>query len=77
MTRNLTGDIPGWGALFHNNVGDGTVTVSAPEKKKTIQLCMHLLISQVTRNSDHDGYVALHNSKPEEQGRETDGLEQV
>ena len=33
MTRNLTGDIPGWGALFHNNVGDGTVTVSAPEKK--------------------------------------------
>ncbi|XP_066353484.1 tonoplast dicarboxylate transporter-like [Miscanthus floridulus] len=27
MTRNLTGDIPGWGALFHNNVGDGTVTI--------------------------------------------------
>jgi len=28
MTRTLTDDIPGWGALFHNNVGDGTVTVS-------------------------------------------------
>uniref|UniRef100_A0A804NGE2 Citrate transporter-like domain-containing protein n=1 Tax=Zea mays TaxID=4577 RepID=A0A804NGE2_MAIZE len=27
MTRNLTADIPGWGALFHNNVGDGTVTI--------------------------------------------------
>lgn len=28
MTRSLTDSIPGWGALFHNNVGDGTVTVS-------------------------------------------------
>ncbi|CAO2191997.1 unnamed protein product [Urochloa humidicola] len=28
MTKSLTDDIPGWGALFHNNVGDGTVTVS-------------------------------------------------
>jgi len=27
MTRTLTDDIPGWGALFHNNVGDGTVTI--------------------------------------------------
>jgi len=27
MTRTLTNDIPGWGALFHNNVGDGTVTI--------------------------------------------------
>ncbi|XP_062196605.1 tonoplast dicarboxylate transporter-like [Phragmites australis] len=27
MTRSLTDDIPGWGALFHNNVGDGTVTI--------------------------------------------------
>ncbi|KAF0895978.1 hypothetical protein E2562_018117 [Oryza meyeriana var. granulata] len=27
MTRNLTDDIPGWGALFHNKVGDGTVTI--------------------------------------------------
>ncbi|XP_020083242.1 tonoplast dicarboxylate transporter [Ananas comosus] len=27
MTRSLTNDVPGWGALFHNNVGDGTVSV--------------------------------------------------
>ncbi|CAL5005417.1 unnamed protein product [Urochloa decumbens] len=27
MTKSLTDDIPGWGALFHNNVGDGTVTI--------------------------------------------------
>ncbi|XP_062191911.1 tonoplast dicarboxylate transporter-like [Phragmites australis] len=27
MTRSLTDDIPGWGVLFHNNVGDGTVTI--------------------------------------------------
>ncbi|KAG0524611.1 hypothetical protein BDA96_07G226400 [Sorghum bicolor] len=27
MTRNLTDDMPGWGALFHNKVGDGTVTI--------------------------------------------------
>ncbi|KAL6646117.1 hypothetical protein ACP70R_017725 [Stipagrostis hirtigluma subsp. patula] len=27
MTRTLTDDIPGWGVLFHNNVGDGTVTI--------------------------------------------------
>jgi hypothetical protein len=30
MTRSLTDDIPGWGSLFHGEVGDGTVTVSAP-----------------------------------------------
>jgi solute carrier family 13 (sodium-dependent dicarboxylate transporter), member 2/3/5 len=29
MTRNLTDDIPGWGVLSHDKVGDGTVTVSA------------------------------------------------
>ncbi|KAL6661224.1 hypothetical protein ACP70R_000608 [Stipagrostis hirtigluma subsp. patula] len=27
MTRTLTDDIPGWGVLFHDNVGDGTVTI--------------------------------------------------
>ncbi|XP_006660760.1 tonoplast dicarboxylate transporter-like [Oryza brachyantha] len=27
MTRNLTDDIPGWGSLFHGEVGDGTVTI--------------------------------------------------
>lgn len=27
MTRTLTEDIPGWGILFHNEVGDGTVTI--------------------------------------------------
>ncbi|PAN36097.1 hypothetical protein PAHAL_6G257100 [Panicum hallii] len=27
MTRTLTDDMPGWGSLFHNNVGDGTVTI--------------------------------------------------
>ncbi|CAO2202443.1 unnamed protein product [Urochloa humidicola] len=27
MTKSLTDDIPGWGALLHNNVGDGTVTI--------------------------------------------------
>nr|BAJ97389.1 predicted protein [Hordeum vulgare subsp. vulgare] len=27
MTRNLTDDIPGWGVLFHNQVGDGTVAI--------------------------------------------------
>ncbi|XP_037458942.1 tonoplast dicarboxylate transporter-like [Triticum dicoccoides] len=27
MTRNLTDDIPGWGVLFHDQVGDGTVTI--------------------------------------------------
>ncbi|MQM11165.1 hypothetical protein Taro_044069 [Colocasia esculenta] len=27
MTRNLTNDVPGWGALFHGNVGDGSVSV--------------------------------------------------
>lgn len=28
MTRNITEDIPGWGALFHGRAGDGTVSVS-------------------------------------------------
>uniref|UniRef100_A0ACD6AMA6 Uncharacterized protein n=1 Tax=Avena sativa TaxID=4498 RepID=A0ACD6AMA6_AVESA len=27
MTRTLTDDFPGWGVLFHNQVGDGTVTI--------------------------------------------------
>ncbi|KAJ4799553.1 Sodium-dependent dicarboxylate transporter SdcS [Rhynchospora pubera] len=27
MTRSITNDMPGWGALFHNNVHDGTVSV--------------------------------------------------
>uniref|UniRef100_A0A0D3H1W5 Citrate transporter-like domain-containing protein n=1 Tax=Oryza barthii TaxID=65489 RepID=A0A0D3H1W5_9ORYZ len=27
MTRNITDNIPGWGVLFHNKVGDGTVTI--------------------------------------------------
>ncbi|KZV16109.1 tonoplast dicarboxylate transporter [Dorcoceras hygrometricum] len=27
MTRNITDDTPGWGSLFHGNVGDGTVSV--------------------------------------------------
>ncbi|XP_022721052.1 tonoplast dicarboxylate transporter [Durio zibethinus] len=27
MTRNITEDIPGWGALFHGRVGDGSVSV--------------------------------------------------
>uniref|UniRef100_A0A0E0M2P1 Citrate transporter-like domain-containing protein n=1 Tax=Oryza punctata TaxID=4537 RepID=A0A0E0M2P1_ORYPU len=27
MTRTLTDDIPGWGSLFHGEVGDGTVTI--------------------------------------------------
>lgn len=28
MTRSLTNDVPGWGALFQDRVGDGTVSVS-------------------------------------------------
>lgn len=27
MTRNITDDIPGWGALFHGRAGDGTASV--------------------------------------------------
>ncbi|KAF9587918.1 hypothetical protein IFM89_006172 [Coptis chinensis] len=27
MTRSITDDIPGWGALFHGRVGDGTASV--------------------------------------------------
>ncbi|GAB2210973.1 hypothetical protein Droror1_Dr00016263 [Drosera rotundifolia] len=27
MTRNITDDVPGWGALFNGRVGDGTVSV--------------------------------------------------
>ncbi|KAG8047730.1 hypothetical protein GUJ93_ZPchr0008g13196 [Zizania palustris] len=27
MTKSLTNNIPGWGVLFHNKVGDGTVTI--------------------------------------------------
>ncbi|KAK9267586.1 hypothetical protein L1049_010014 [Liquidambar formosana] len=27
MTRSLTDDVPGWGALFNDRVGDGTVSV--------------------------------------------------
>ncbi|MED6110632.1 hypothetical protein PIB30_044765 [Stylosanthes scabra] len=27
MTRNITDDIPGWGSLFHDLVGDGSVSV--------------------------------------------------
>lgn len=41
MTRNLTNDVPGWGALFDGRVGDGTVSVMMatllfviPNKKK-------------------------------------------
>lgn len=28
MTRSITDDIPGWGALFEGRAGDGTVSVS-------------------------------------------------
>lgn len=28
MTRNITDDIPGWGTLFNDRAGDGTVSVS-------------------------------------------------
>lgn len=28
MTRSISEDIPGWGALFEGRVGDGTVSVS-------------------------------------------------
>lgn len=28
MTKNITDDIPGWGALFDGRAGDGTVSVS-------------------------------------------------
>ena len=28
MTRRITDDIPGWGALFHGRVGDGSVSVN-------------------------------------------------
>lgn len=28
MTKNITDDIPGWGALFNGRAGDGTVSVS-------------------------------------------------
>lgn len=28
MTRRITDDIPGWGSLFHDLVGDGSVSVS-------------------------------------------------
>lgn len=34
MTRSITDDIPGWGALFNDRVGDGTVSVSI------LTLCM-------------------------------------
>lgn len=29
MTRSITDDVPGWGALFHGRAGDGTVSVSS------------------------------------------------
>ncbi|KAJ8770457.1 hypothetical protein K2173_017948 [Erythroxylum novogranatense] len=42
MTRSITDDIPGWGALFHGRAGDGTVSVVMatllfiiPNKKQT------------------------------------------
>jgi len=28
MTRSITDDVPGWGALFNGLAGDGTVSVS-------------------------------------------------
>lgn len=28
MTRSITDDIPGWGALFNDRAGDGTASVS-------------------------------------------------
>lgn len=28
MTRRITDDIPGWGVLFDNRFGDGSVSVS-------------------------------------------------
>lgn len=37
MTRNITDDIPGWGALFHGRAGDGTVSVSIPNLGKYAQ----------------------------------------
>jgi hypothetical protein len=43
MTRTLTDDIPGWGVLFHNKVGDGTVTVSAQHNHKTAELIYYLI----------------------------------
>lgn len=28
MTRSITDDVPGWGALFNGKAGDGTASVS-------------------------------------------------
>lgn len=46
MTRSITDDIPGWGALFNGRAGDGTVSVSL-----RISLCVNELIYLTDRAS--------------------------
>lgn len=36
MTRRITDDTPGWGALFHGRAGDGTASVSSILSLRTI-----------------------------------------
>ncbi|CAD5165410.1 tonoplast dicarboxylate transporter-like [Musa acuminata AAA Group] len=45
MTRRLTNDVPGWGALFHGRAGDGTVLMATllfiiPNKKNQGEMLM-------------------------------------
>jgi hypothetical protein len=43
MTKSLMDDIHGWGVLFDDRVGDGTVTVSAqdphPLNHSAVKIC--------------------------------------
>lgn len=38
MTRSITDDVPGWGALFNGRVGDGTASVRIVFKKMLFPL---------------------------------------
>jgi hypothetical protein len=40
MTRSITDDIPGWGALFNGRAGDGTASVSIVPQDRSILFCV-------------------------------------
>lgn len=44
MTRSITDDIPGWGALFNGRAGDGTASVSLCI---SVWLCLRIDISSI------------------------------
>lgn len=76
MTRSITDDIPGWGALFKGRAGDGTVSVSSCLRiPHTLFSFLNEFQYKITSffhsengHVGNDGNIVVHNSKQEAKG---------